>query len=81
MWTLPPVIRLRMMSRTTWSSSAARLIPRRPQSSRRLSFVHAAVGGQKQVLAVVHHGDVEDPGVFHRPAHDLAVLHRAGRRR
>jgi hypothetical protein len=51
--------------------------PPQSQTGRRFPLVHASAGGQEKVLAMVHHREVEDPGVFHRPPHDLTVLHRS----
>ena len=39
-----------------------------------LALVHDAIANNRVILAVIHHGEAEHAGVFHRAAHDFVVL-------
>ena len=47
-----------------------------PQDQRPTPFVHYASRSKRNVLAVVHHGQIKSARILHRASHDTGVRHR-----
>ena len=51
-----------------------RIHPSQPEDGGVVAFMHHAAGREVLVFAVIDDREIEEAGIFHRPAHDLAVL-------
>ena len=46
-----------------------------PKGRAPVTFMHHAVGHDGIILAMIHDGQIEHPGIFQGPAHQIVVLH------